>query len=319
MFEDIVIGWDGGPSASAAVDWAVRRSLGERIVLLAVIDDRVPEADDGSPLESATAARTSVEAAVARLREPHPGARIRSEVVVGDTTQVLEHRTGRTRLVVIGTDPRSRAGRWSHTTASRIASRAHGPVAVVPLGSAVASGPVVAGVDGTAASIAAARWAAELARSSGTALVIAHAWQAAGEPDDPADDGTALEPARLGVDADLVGEDEPSRTLPEAHAAVLKQVVDEVRAAYPDVPVEPRLLHGAAPLMLQRAAADAALLVLGRHSRWSASAVLLGSVTHSLLLSSTVPVLVVGAHEAPDEAAPAALRESALDVAAHHG
>jgi nucleotide-binding universal stress UspA family protein len=324
MFEDIVIGWDGGPSAAAAVDWALGRSLGERYLLLTVIGDRAQEPPGGSPLLTATAARTAVEAEVARLRETHPGVRIDGEVVVGETAHVLEHRTGSTRLVVVGTDPVARAGRWHHSTASQVASRAKGPVAAVPIGSADALGPVVAGVDGTAASIAAARWAAGQARSLGGTLVIAHAWQAAGEPDDPTDDGTTPEPARVGVgvDADVVGEDEPSRTLTEAHAAVLRQVVDEVRAAYPEVPLEARLLHGAPTLMLHRTAADAALLVLGRHSRWSASAALLGSVTHSVLLSSTVPVLVVGAHEGPPATGTApsasALREPVLEGAGHH-
>ena len=322
MFEDIVIGWDGGPAAAAAVDWALGRAFGARYLLLTVIDDRAQEPAEGSPLLSATAARTAVEAEVARLREANPGVRVDSEVVVGETTHVLEHRTGSARLVVIGTDPLSRAGRWYHTTASRVASRAHGPVAAVPLGSADAVGPVVAGVDGTAASIAAALWAAEQARSLGRTLVVAHAWQAAGEPDDPTDDGTAPEPARSGVDADVVGEDQPSRTLPDAHAAVLRQVVDAVREAYPEVPIEARLLHGAPPLMLHRLAADAALLVLGRHSRWSASAALLGSVTHAVLLSSTVPVLVVGAHEGPPTTATApaasAEQEPVLDGAGHH-
>jgi hypothetical protein len=47
MFEDIVIGWDGGPSATGAVDWVLRRPLGERYVLLTVVDDRESGAHEG--------------------------------------------------------------------------------------------------------------------------------------------------------------------------------------------------------------------------------------------------------------------------------
>ncbi|MGN6445977.1 universal stress protein [Amnibacterium sp.] len=298
MYEDVVIGWDGRPPAEEAVEWAVRRPIGHRYRLVRVVDDTRAERDAPSPAELEAAAEHAVREEVDELARTHPSIRITGEVAIGDAAPELERRTGQAALLVLGSDRVPHAAprvRW--TASARIAAHAHGPVVVVPAGTRDRPGHVLVGVDTTAASRAAALRAAEFATATFAPLVVLHAWQAQGEPDDPA----AVEPPLdgFGVDADHPDDDPPSRTLPEAHAEVLRAAVAEVRMRYPRLHVTGRLVHESAPRALLEAAGGAALLVLGRHSRWSSSALLLGSVTHELLLSSPAPVLVVGRRDVP--------------------
>ncbi|GAA2753963.1 universal stress protein [Amnibacterium kyonggiense] len=297
MYESVVIGWDGSPASEEALRWASRRPLGDRYRLLHVVDDRRAREDDASPLDLEAAADRALQARVAQAALDAPFLRVIGEIAVGHRKDELERRTGRSAVLVLGSDRSPGVVdrlRWN--VATRIASRAHGPVIVVPPGAADRRGPVVAGVDGTSAARAAALRAAEFAEATSAPLVLLHAWQAVGEPDvppePPEDDG-------IGVDREVPGEDVPSRTVEHAHAAVLDAVLQEVRAAHPTLRVTGRLVHESAPVALREAAADAGLLVLGRHGRWSSSAVLLGSITHAMLLAGVAPLLVVGRQDVP--------------------
>jgi nucleotide-binding universal stress UspA family protein len=292
VFETAVVGWDGRPAAEEAVRWVLRRPVAARSRLVRVVGD-----DD-----QADAADRALQAELARLAADGPGERIGGEVARGDATTELGRRTSPSVLLVLGTD-RAPAPPWRRsTTAARLAARANGPVVVVPQGTADRRGFVLVGVDDGPASRAAARRAAEIATATASSLLVLHAWRAPGEPTDP----PILEqtPDGIGVPVDALGDLVPSRTLPRSRIALLRSVVAGLRAAFPDLAVDGRLVHGAAARALRQEAAHASLVVVGRRSRWTPSAVLLGSATHALLLTSPAPVLVVGRHDAPADPAP---------------
>ncbi|MFJ8472501.1 universal stress protein [Kitasatospora sp. NPDC094011] len=140
---------------------------------------------------------------------------------------------------------------------------------------------VVAGVDGSAASTVAARWAAEEALRRGAPLRLVHAWpwltdgvSSFAEPDD----------------------------LPAAAQRTLAEAADAVRADHPDLAVHTDAVLDAPVDGLVAAAADAGLLVLGSRGHGGFAGLLLGSVGMAVAGRSEVPVVVVRAEGAPEAA-----------------
>ncbi|MFH9349747.1 universal stress protein [Kitasatospora sp. NPDC017646] len=143
---------------------------------------------------------------------------------------------------------------------------------------------VVAGVDGSSASTAAAQWAAEEARRRGAALRLVHAWpwltdgvSSFAEPDD----------------------------LPAAAQRILAEAADAVRAPHPELTVHVDAVLDAPVDGLVAAAAEADLLVLGSRGRGGFTGLLLGSVSMAVAGRSDTPVVVVRdagqGHEASGE------------------
>ncbi|WP_316527843.1 universal stress protein [Kitasatospora brasiliensis] len=131
---------------------------------------------------------------------------------------------------------------------------------------------VLAGIDGSPQSTAAAHWAAAEAVRRGATLRLVHAWpwltdgvSSFAEPDD----------------------------LPEAVRRALAETADAVRAVHPDLAVETDAVLDAPVDGLLAAAAEADLLVLGSRGRGGFAGLLLGSVSMSLAGRSTVPMVVV--------------------------
>ncbi|MEV7599821.1 universal stress protein [Kitasatospora sp. NPDC089797] len=165
---------------------------------------------------------------------------------------------------------------------------------------------VVAGIDGSAASTAAARWAAEEAVRRGASLRLVHAWpwltdgvSSFAEPDD----------------------------LPAAAQRTLAEAADGIRADHPDLAVQTDAVLDAPVDGLVAAAADADLLVLGSRGHGGFAGLLLGSVSMAVAGRSPVPVVVVreagspgaaevvvgvDAHAPEEEVLAFAFREAAL-------
>jgi nucleotide-binding universal stress UspA family protein len=143
---------------------------------------------------------------------------------------------------------------------------------------------IVVGVDGSEASAAALRWAAEEARLRFAPLVAVHAWSFI--PPQPIGD-----PGMLAVPAgDLAGqlgaESEAAReALAEALAGALG---DEA-----GIDVEQRLVEGDPGDALVAQSEDAALVVVGSHGRSGLKAALLGSVSRHVVSHAACPVVVV--------------------------
>jgi len=146
--------------------------------------------------------------------------------------------------------------------------------------------PVMAGVDGSAESLAAAEWAAREARRRGRPLRLVHAW--------------SWHPRR---------EDGEIATAAQRSIArrILRQAEDRVRAVEPAVDLQEAQVEGPATAALLNAAEDAELLVLGSRGLSGFTGFLVGSVALGVAARATGPVVLVRAgEEAADEHLPSA-------------
>src|SRR3954470_2606456 len=140
---------------------------------------------------------------------------------------------------------------------------------------ATANRPVLAGVDASAASSAAVRWAAKEARRRDTTLRLLHA---------------------------CVFEDAPRRALDDSELLLehvhewLRRAAEEAREWSPGVRVETSVELGLAVDVLLAESPDAALVVLGSHGLGGLRGALIGSVALRVAAGAACPVVVVPGH-----------------------
>lgn len=133
---------------------------------------------------------------------------------------------------------------------------------------------VVAGVDGSPESLAAAHWAAQEALRRGAGLALVHAWHFRPRPEPDVPLGT--------TERDWAEE-------------TLREAVDSVRAAHPALTVDADLVSGSAVSALLGAAPDARLLVLGSLGLGGVAGFVTGSVSQRVVSRSPRPVVLVRA------------------------
>jgi hypothetical protein len=258
MLEDVVVAWDGSARARFGLEWALHRRASTRVHLLRVVGG------DGSDPALAAGPRLALDAAVARLRDRRPDLRITGEVVHGAVEQGLLARAVPGSLLVMGVDGRS--GRvFPHRSAmlGRIARHATGPVAIVPVQEPAPRGPVVAGVDGTAAGVAAAQVAAAEADAADVSLVAVLVLG----------DGTAQ---------------------PGWPDGPLDACARDLEEHFPGLLVRQRTVRGDVRRELLQAAESASLLVIGHHAQPGAG----GRLVEDALAGATPPLLFVGEADA---------------------
>jgi nucleotide-binding universal stress UspA family protein len=207
-----------------------------------------------------------------------------TEVVetAGAVVDVLVFQAAQARLLVLGSYGE---GAWTGMLAGSVArdliNRAACPVAVVrgaaPQVPPPRSGPVVAGVDGSAAGHAALMLAAELAESLGVRLVAMHTWT------------DVVAGAHGG--SRRCGEDDV--TLAAEGGSVLDSELEFVAAAHPALPTERCLVEDTALRALLNRAGAARLLVVGHQGRREVGGLMLGSTSTGLVEFAPCPVLVV--------------------------
>ena len=141
---------------------------------------------------------------------------------------------------------------------------------------ALAGQDIVVGHDDTTASMAAARWAAELAEDLGSALRLVHAWSwpllgqgMAGIP--------VLDPAGP--------RNQASRLLDDA--------AERLAALHPDLSVSSQLMAGTAREALEEISEEIALLVVGTRGLGAVMGALLGSVSRGILHDAGCPVAII--------------------------
>ncbi len=130
---------------------------------------------------------------------------------------------------------------------------------------------VVVGVDGSTGSRDAVRWAAEYARLTGAELRAVASWRWPNYV------------TRIPPGADLAAD-----TL-----RTLQEVLAEVGAEFPDVPVSEHVVEGPGGPALLSQASDASLLVVGARGRAAYPGMLLGSVAEYCVRNGPCPVVVV--------------------------
>ncbi len=144
-----------------------------------------------------------------------------------------------------------------------------------------AAGTVVVGVDGSDTALAATRWAASLARSTGRPLTVAC--------------GVA-EPGPLRLEAPLVHGFDYAGALREAGRHVLDEARAAARALAPDLEVREVLEVGDPRTLLIGLSGTAATVVVGTSGRGPLRRVLLGSVAVAVLRRARCPVVVIPSH-----------------------
>jgi nucleotide-binding universal stress UspA family protein len=146
-------------------------------------------------------------------------------------------------------------------------------------GEVSSTGRIVVGVDGSAPSAQALRWAVALAKLTGQEVHGVSAWtQPTAYGWGPIIDDTDWEENACVVLAEAVKE-----ALDDADAALVRQVV----------------VHGHPAQVLLDAAADADLIVVGNRGRGGFAGLLLGSVSRHVSANAPCPVLVVHEDDVP--------------------
>jgi hypothetical protein len=268
MFDRIVIAWDGSPRSAGAVEWALARPGTRELTLVRVFDASRPPTVTESVESGAAVERESLEAEAGRLRRDRPDLRIEAEFVTGDVERELARRAVHGSLLVLGVaGPEALRFPMRVGLAARLVADTEGPIALVPVG-ARRTGEVLAGVDGSPASWAAAAIAAGEAIDRGQPLVVLHVWWDVASADDE--------------------RPSPRRILDENAAGVARR--------FPHLLVRERLVHGDAVEELARGARGASVLVLGRHGEGAGYR----SVAHDIVTNIGSPMIFVRESDIPD-------------------
>lgn len=278
-----IVGWDGSTAAAAAADWCARFARGDEVRLVHVTDNGSDATTFVAGSETA-AARIRLMDDADRVRRGHPDLVVTSELIEGNVVERLTALTGRDTLVVVGSakrEPGQHASRWSVGT--RIAASAHGAVAVIPEGHDAAAAGVVAGFDRSDASRRALDVAATLADRVNLPLRLVCVWQ---KPL-PARGAPLLSGKYL-------------ETVEAMYLPFLDEAKEEVSKRHPRLAIETELISGDTVGVLQNASRLAGLIVVGSHGYHGITRMLLGSVSHSLLLGLSGPTVVVGRESSAD-------------------
>ncbi|MEV5767667.1 universal stress protein [Micromonospora sp. NPDC052213] len=283
---EILVGYDGSSDASVALEWALEEAgRSGRPVRLAYVFEWVTVAGWVGPgiapgIWPDEAARRQVEELVGKAAADavaaHPELTVTGEVFDGPPTVVLQERSSRAGLLVLGTRGHGGfGGLLVGSTAVAVTAHAHCPVVVVRQEAAAGgrTGPVVVGVDGSECSLVALGFAYEQAAARGLPLHVLRAWHP-GPGQRPPSGPEAWEATA----ADRAELDEPlarwSRT-------------------FPDVEVDVEVTAGRPASLLVDASRTASLVVVGTRGRGGLTGMLLGSVSQQLIHHAHCPVAVV--------------------------
>ena len=273
MTEEIIVGYDGSPGSELALHWAAREA-GDRGITLTVCHAWAPE-DLALLIEPALfdlARRQGEEIAQRGLRHAGqfagPGG-AQPLLAAGPPARVLCEHSGPATLVVVGARGHGRlAGLLLGSVAWQLAGHGQGPIVIVR-GPARrpndAPGPVVAGVDGSAASPAVLQLAGEEAALRHVPVLAVCA--------------LADAPASLGG----------ARQVEEEFTSMLTRWEKQ----HPGVTVLRHVSQGSPRAALLEAGAEAQMIIVGTRGRGGIPGMTLGSAAAALLHHAPCPVGIV--------------------------
>lgn len=277
MTESIVVGVDGSERSLDALRWAeefgrARGATVRAVLVWSLLDQPVAGGEPFDPRFSEGDALAEldrfVDAAVGDRKDAIERAAPCDLPVEG----LLDAAGGADLLVVGARGLGGFKGLLLGSVTRKLIERSTVPVAVIRGAVPVPGRRIVVGVDGSAESAAALRWASDAARATGRSLAVVHAWMVSW-------------PADVTMVAETFGvfRDEAQRVLDDA-----------VRSVGAGVEVEPVLVEGGVTrALLDAAEHDTALVVVGTRGKGGALAAVLGSVSHQLSHHATVPLVVV--------------------------
>jgi nucleotide-binding universal stress UspA family protein len=280
----IVVGADGSENSLRAVAWAASQAhlTGSVLeILLAFGPDYVYVDQD----EAQELMQKDVDEAVRRAEKVAPGIEITTKIFDRPPAIPLISESKEAGLLVVGS--RGRGGFASLLLGSvsrKCVHLASCPVVVVGEDTTGTIEPshakaedhlsrIVVGIDGSPASMAAARWAAKQARLTGATLDALTSWEW------PQNYGWSIYPS--GYDPEGDGR------------AILDEVIDPIRIAHPAISINTTVIEGHPAAQLEEASYGADLLAVGSRGRGEFAGLLLGSVSEHCLTNAHCPVLVV--------------------------
>lgn len=289
MVERVILAVDGGPASDAALAWVVDRAatltMDLEITSVVGLDSELPVSDD-------PAFRTPFEEALARavqtVRSTLPKLAVATKLRHGVPHEALVAASRHADLLVIGTNKTSAlAGIVHGTLPLKVAGRSECTTIVVPANWKPSHGPVVTGWIDDPTAEAALDFAAEEASRRGATLTVVSTWTT--PPLSPMD----------GASSALIVEQ-----LIEANRRLLADALHRVERAHPELTVVQQSRAGSASVAIVRAAANAALVVVGSRGRGAIAGFFLGSVSHDVLLNMPAPVAVLPRKEEPVDVYP---------------
>ena len=277
----VVVGVNGTSAGLAAVRLAAREAVARGLELRVVHAFTWPNPRRGGNDQDYAPARHAaahfVEEAVTTATRSTPGVRVSGSLIDGVPIRVLLQQSRTAELLAVGDDDVAMVSSLPmDSVLLQIVSRARCPV-VVARGIRPPAGPLLAAVDGSAASLLALRHAAAEARRRQLAVEVAHVVEDPGH--DAEETGRRLLEASLAAVPQLTG------------ARVTMLVGDPARA-------------------LVRASRHARMMIVG--PRGQDGATLLGPVAHQLLLKCACPTVFVHGSTAAERSHPGLLPEPAV-------
>lgn len=254
----IVVGLDTSPPSLGALRWALDHGARHAMAVTAVLGRDSNVGHDGS-------GRQSPEAMLAQLAPDI------ETIDVGGSRSALCAAAAEANLVVVGASPPGDGTRCPvGGVMEGLLHDARCPLAVVKQRSVDSSAPVIVGVDGSASSIAALRWAIADCLNSDRPLVAVHGW--------------ALDAPSSGH----VITDDDADGFARVAAAHLDAILDDV--GDPGIAIDSRVVYGPPAFALLDHDIEPALTVVGRDR--SARGRELGSI-NGLVVAGAVGVVVV--------------------------
>ncbi|MGB8391069.1 universal stress protein [Mycobacterium sp.] len=290
----IVVGIDGSPASTAAIEWAARDAALHQVSLTVVhavapipsasgLWGEVPMPAGYEQWRDSEAKRVVDDALeVVKRSTPEAGsAPARGELVYGAIVPTLVDFSSRADMLVVGCRGQNAVSRaMLGSVSSGVVHRAHCPVAVIHdddrPATTSAHAPVLVGIDGSPLSELATDIAFDEASHRGVELVALHAWSDLAELGPPA---MGWSPAEW-----LEVHDREDHLLAEWLAAWQKR--------YPVVPVRRLVVSGRPGHALIENAESAQLVVVGSRGRGGFPGMLLGSVSRAVVNSVRTPVIV---------------------------
>lgn len=286
----IVVGVDGTLESRHAVAWALEEAVRrtEPVELVHAYEyppPLLPFYDTASELGEdhlREVAREAMKSEVAAAGAQEPAASVTGEVREGPPIEVLLDAARDARLLVVATRGTGALGELVvGSTGTALAGQAACPVVVVPSakepGTVAETGPVVAGVDGSAHGQAALRLALEEASLHGRSVVVVHAWHA----------------VPGGLSASAAAQRRRFRADGVSHELLVSETLAGEGQRYPEVAVTAQVRQDHPVRALLDASRHASLLVVGARGTGGYPGLALGSVALAVLHHATCPVCVV--------------------------
>jgi nucleotide-binding universal stress UspA family protein len=288
----VVIALDGSPHSDRTLGWGLQEASlrGADVILArAWIDPRelvewswypVVAAELDAELDAEVTTYLAEKRAVAVDR--YPSLTITTTVLQGGEVPVLRRLSESAQLLVLGVRGRAGHGRIG-SISSHLAAHSRCDVVVVrgdqdaPL---PAGAPVIVGVDGSRASLAAAEAAAREASIRSAPLVVLHARPTVADPY-----GRGM-PALSPQYAESIDENDPT------HRAA-QDVATRLRSRHPGLEVGVTLVDDDPAHALVEASHGAALVVVGSRGLGAFRGMLLGAVSNDVIRNATSTVLVL--------------------------